>query len=183
MKKYVFLIYLKSFSNYFSSSTNQNSSFHTDISSPLLLAQFTPKTPLHYAIACLVTFLLAVMYEAWLSLPQRVDRQFTYASVPSSAPSHGGRRGSDATAVGEHGGWRESKVARSAARGGMRIVSAALGYLLMLIVMTFNLGLFFSVVLGLGLGSALFGGGLASSGSSKNGGRDQKDANEHWNHC
>ena len=42
-------------------------------------------------------------------------------------------------------------------RMGIRIIGAAWSYLLMLIVMSFNVGLFISVILGLGLGSALFG--------------------------
>ncbi|KAJ3328950.1 hypothetical protein HDU76_008951 [Blyttiomyces sp. JEL0837] len=47
---------------------------------------------------------------------------------------------------------------RALARGGIRIVTAVLAYLLMLIIMNFNAGLFFAAILGLGFGSAIFGG-------------------------
>lgn len=43
-------------------------------------------------------------------------------------------------------------------RGTTRIVIATVAYLLMLVVMTYNVGLCVATVLGLGLGSAVFGG-------------------------
>lgn len=51
----------------------------------------------------------------------------------------------------------QTKLLSALLRGITRIIGAAWSYLLMLIAMTFNVGLFFAVILGLGCGSATFG--------------------------
>jgi hypothetical protein len=51
----------------------------------------------------------------------------------------------------------KSKLFAAGARGVARIIGATWSYLLMLIVMSFNVGLFLAVVFGLGVGSAIFG--------------------------
>jgi hypothetical protein len=44
----------------------------------------------------------------------------------------------------------------AALRGGLRLVSTTIGYCLMLVAMTFNIGLFLAVVLGFGFGTFVF---------------------------
>ncbi|KAI8847589.1 hypothetical protein BC829DRAFT_395803 [Chytridium lagenaria] len=101
--------------------------FHNNIQTPLLLAEWTRKLP-------------------WQSLPVRLEHRFASSYTGLS------RRGSDATAI-DQSETLVTRASRGASRFGLRIVGAALSYLLMLIVMTFNLGLFFAVLMGLAIGT------------------------------
>ncbi|KAJ3213142.1 hypothetical protein HDU67_003229 [Dinochytrium kinnereticum] len=154
------------------------STFHTDIQIPFLVTAWTPKTPVHYFLAWLLTFVLALLYEAWVSLPMRLERRYPSLANLRVDPIVASRRGSDSTVVyeGVDGGDVEGfkgKMIRGFYRGGMRIVGAALAYVLMLIVMTFNLGLFFAVVVGLGIGSSLFGGAAVAGQASRRDGKQE----------
>jgi hypothetical protein len=49
------------------------------------------------------------------------------------------------------------KLLAALCRMSIRVIGAGWSYMLMLVAMTFNAGLFMSVILGLGVGSAIFG--------------------------
>ncbi|KAJ3271542.1 hypothetical protein HK104_004680, partial [Borealophlyctis nickersoniae] len=115
--------------------------FHGGISDYVLMESWVPRTGAHYAAAWVSTFLLSILYEA-TSAAQFVveDRRARMELSSSTLPS-----------------WSHTIIA-GILRGLVRIWMASLAYILMLIVMTYNVGLFFAAVVGLGVGAAVFGG-------------------------
>ncbi|KAJ3164875.1 hypothetical protein HK101_000348 [Irineochytrium annulatum] len=119
---------------------------HTGIVDYVLFKNWVPRTNAQYAGTWIFCFGLSVLYEAWLRM------QLWALNDWSRRP-------------------RVSNVVRATVRGSGRAVSALFAYILMLIVMSFNVGLIFAVVIGLGVGSALFGAPSTHSSSAQAGRR------------
>ncbi|KAL3899979.1 MAG: hypothetical protein SGCHY_001658 [Lobulomycetales sp.] len=122
--------------------------FHTGINEFVLFRNWIPRTELQYWGTMAVLFILSIFYE-FLNVYQTIFQatgNLNPAAVvfPLSVPvkncSGTGSKGYSVIMV----------------RFVMKFVSATLGYALMLVTMTFNVGLYFSVVLGLAIGYALF---------------------------
>ncbi|KAJ3323341.1 hypothetical protein HDV06_001861 [Boothiomyces sp. JEL0866] len=122
--------------------------FHGGITDYILFQNWVPRNNGDYAIAWIITFIAAMLHEALhvgLALLERVWANDV--ATKSNAPvwSH---------IAGASAGFKGFKVAFI--RGFIRFVSISLSYILMLVVMTFNVGLFFAVVVGYGAGTFVF---------------------------
>ena len=136
--------------------------FHTDMATQILFQNWVPKTTVQYVLSWFACMILAVMYEAlqvfisfmelkWSPTPVTLDSQGalfgekTGKALPMSPWRHiaGFSQGSKGVLV-------------ALMRAILRMISIALGYSLMLIAMTFNVGLFFAVVSGVGVGTFVF---------------------------
>ncbi|KAJ3171741.1 hypothetical protein HK101_011244 [Irineochytrium annulatum] len=166
--------------------------FHTGITDYILSSSWVPQTNAQYAGAWIFCYVLAVSYEAWLTFTAwaltrtagkavvRPARRAEKQGVDASADPGSNAILGDGAATGSVS--RGTLVGVAVVRGLMRTVSAIIAYLLMLIVMSYNIGLFFAVVLGLGTGSAIFGGKLlilAKGAASARGGNVEGD----WELC
>ncbi|KAJ3043520.1 hypothetical protein HDV00_004909 [Rhizophlyctis rosea] len=113
--------------------------FHTGIRDFVLFYEWVPRTTGHYVGALIGAFLLGLIYEAFQAAHLHLERV-------RSAPS-------DKKVLLSKGYHATSALIR----GCSRLISATIAYLMMLVVMTYNVGLFFATVVGLGVGSAAFG--------------------------
>ncbi|KAL3896547.1 MAG: hypothetical protein SGCHY_004007 [Lobulomycetales sp.] len=120
--------------------------FHTGINEFVLFRDWIPRTELQYLGTMAVLLILSIFYEfliayqtileaTWNLNPGAVVFPF---SVPGQQYSGMGGKGYTIIMI----------------RFVLKFVSATLGYALMLVTMTFNVGLYFSVVLGLAIGYA-----------------------------
>ena len=149
--------------------------FHTGFADYILFEGFVPRTPGEYIGACIFTLLLAILYEAlfaWLSIQElkwRVElRQLsnTRRSCCGRVALEDSDSGSTTCLVvpplpsflkhfaGYSNGNRGTRIA--AMRGFCKTFMICISYALMLLAMTFNLGIFICVCIGFGLGSFMF---------------------------
>lgn len=112
--------------------------FHTGWQDYILFQNWVPKSLSAYVLAC-----LGVLSAGVSSAALRGVRLIFEAHSLSAPRTH------------DHG-WAHILRA-NAARAGLVTISTALDYALMLVAMTFNVGLFLCVCFGLGLGTLLFG--------------------------
>lgn len=138
--------------------------FHTGITDYVLFQQWVPKTGLQYFGTWLACFLGAILYELlqmWIALLEStwnssingpVDPTFEF--INSKRITESNKQSIFRKICGLRDG--QSGVLIALARGGLRMLSATLGYCLMLVAMTFNVGLFFAVVFGFGVGVFMF---------------------------
>ncbi|TPX50463.1 hypothetical protein SeLEV6574_g00891 [Synchytrium endobioticum] len=142
--------------------------FHTGIVDYVLFQGWVPQTNLQYAFTVIACFLLAIVYEglqAWhaildmrLAPKARVNPKplpgpqpsSSSASTDSTTPLTAPRPPPASRKLPSLDGWKAVLL-----RGTLRMMSATLVYALMLIVMTYNVGLFLATVVGLGVGSML----------------------------
>ena len=101
----------------------------------ILFESAVPKTDGAYFLGWIIIFLFAFLYEGY---------QIVHFKIVDTID-----RGIEAS--------MQIRMKNAVIRGGTRFFAAAWTYLLMLISMTFNIGLFFAVIMGLGFGSAVFG--------------------------
>ncbi len=109
--------------------------FHTGIHEYLLLQSWVPRTNTAYALSCACVAALGA-FLVWLR-GARVLLELRLHKLGAHA--------------------RTSKYAANAQRGAMAVVISALDYALMLLAMTFNVGLVASILGGVGAGHLLFG--------------------------
>lgn len=111
--------------------------FHTGIRDYVLFHSWVPSTLTAYILAIAATALGGVV-SAWLRAVRVVYEAHAWARAS--------------------GGWEHAPLLRrNTGRALIVVISSAVDYLLMLIAMTFNVGLFVAVILGLGVGTLLFG--------------------------
>ncbi|KAL6528826.1 hypothetical protein OROMI_029002 [Orobanche minor] len=109
-----------------------------------------------YFLSLLACFLIAVFYQYMED--RRLRFKLLSSSKPPPPPSGSAAIGAPLlfTNVGGGGGkWAPSRYAGATLFG----INSAIGYLLMLAIMSFNGGVFIAVVVGLGFGYFLFRGG------------------------
>jgi hypothetical protein len=109
----------------------------------ILFENWVPKTTLHYILACVGTIAGAILYDGLLNVMNRIKTNIVRTD------SVGSEAGLKAASIIHT--WKQ-KVMGS----GIQMAITTLGYLLMFIAMTLNVGLFVSVIVGRGIGSLLF---------------------------
>jgi copper transporter 1 len=124
--------------------------FHSGIKDYILFKEFVPQNGLHYALSLIFIILLGTLYE-YLSM-LRYKMELKWLNNPAAYINL-----LDVNTDGElpkH----KLNITQRLSRSGIRFVEILIGYSLMLIAMTFNIGMFLSVLVGLSLGEFLFGG-------------------------
>jgi copper transporter 1 len=127
--------------------------FHSGIKDYILFREFVPQNGLQYAFTVVFTILLGVLLEYLSMVRYRLDLKWSKTFKPSLGfldenAATGGQ------VVKQEGLTDRQRLIRSS----IRFVEILIGYSLMLIAMTFNIGMFFSAIVGLSLGEFLFGG-------------------------
>ncbi|KAG0128297.1 putative Ctr copper transporter [Tuber indicum] len=138
--------------------------FHTGMTDSLYSSAWTPNSPEQYAGTIAFLVLLAFTYRflvAWRSVLDRKravkDNERSVLVAAGKAGSLGSSEGLDGgRRTGSWGGrpWRWSV---DLPRAWMQVVTSGVGYLLMLAVMTFNVGYFLAVLTGVFFGELIFG--------------------------
>ncbi|KAJ3159932.1 hypothetical protein HDU86_001196 [Geranomyces michiganensis] len=135
--------------------------FHTGFTDYVLFQNWVPRTALQYFGTWLAIFVFAIAYEGWNAALITAEARLLAATAPKTKKigsfSPTDKLSPPTTTITPP--WHHTALARLQ-RAALRFVSKAVtvtaAYLLMLVAMTFNVGLFFAVVVGLGVGSALF---------------------------
>jgi solute carrier family 31 (copper transporter), member 1 len=134
--------------------------FHGGISDYLLFESWVPRTPFQYFLAILFSFSLAVTYEGFQVLIFFLDIKWLAPEeiISDTASSEGLINTAPAPLLSHICGYSKGKrgIILALLGGFLRTFATAIGYALMLVAMTFNIGLFLSVVIGFGFGSFLF---------------------------
>ncbi|KAJ3052027.1 hypothetical protein HK097_006976 [Rhizophlyctis rosea] len=161
--------------------------FHTGIRDYILFFSWVPQNTAQYIGAVIGSILLGIVYEAFqvanLTLQRRrekvlitsdpatgisqtisvsstsaVGKRSSRSSLPTTSSSSENLTPSQPTITPVNPAKSNSYHLISALiRGLSRIISATLAYLMMLVVMTYNVGLCIAIVVGLGIGSAVCG--------------------------
>ncbi|KAK4506963.1 hypothetical protein PRZ48_000696 [Zasmidium cellare] len=156
--------------------------FTTDHSTPLFSSQWTPTTTGAYAGTCIFLILLAIISRLLLAYRSTLERKWhdkavnrRYVRVAGETPAERveGVEKSEQATLTTQGVDESVRVVRTARRRGLEVspwrfstdlpragvflVQAGVGYLLMLAVMTLNVGYFLSVLAGLFVGELAVG--------------------------
>ncbi|KAF6756176.1 Ctr copper transporter family-domain-containing protein [Ephemerocybe angulata] len=156
--------------------TGMTAQFHTQLGDPIWLQAWVPQNKGALAGACIGLALLGIL-ERWLAAfyallspsPARNLRSgVTSTIVPNDTHAHHAHAQETTNSVPLPRGLKALFLPRLSLsddiiRGMLYAVQAALGFLLMLVVMTYQGYLILSIVLGLGVGEMLFGRIVASA--------------------
>ena len=137
--------------------------FHSAVSDYILFENWVPRTTGQYVLAWVLVFLSAVFYEAlqvyaqilelhWVDTSKESEPILStaFGDLPEKHRSTMGVQNICGISSGIQG------VKQSFFRSLLRVVSTMVGYVLMLIAMTFNIGLFFAIIAGFGTGTFVF---------------------------
>ncbi|KAJ3171195.1 hypothetical protein HDU88_008232 [Geranomyces variabilis] len=139
--------------------------FHTGFADYMLFQNWVPRTGLQYFGTWVAIFLFAVLYEGWNAAVINAEARLLAATATSannrkigsfSKPTEKPISTSSSTTTSSSQSKHVARLQRAALRFVAKAVTVAAAYVLMLVAMTFNVGLFFAVVVGLGAGSAMF---------------------------
>ncbi|KAJ3189877.1 hypothetical protein HDU85_000161 [Gaertneriomyces sp. JEL0708] len=141
--------------------------FHTGFADYVLFKGWVPRNSVQYALTWLAIFVFGFLYEAWVAwygwynvtrLVPAKSRSLEHVVVDSGSGSSETQLTGDKPTVSAYPARQEprTRVRRAFIRGLAKMITVTAAYALMLIAMTFNVGLFFAVVAGLGVGAAVF---------------------------
>ncbi|KAJ3394483.1 hypothetical protein HDU92_006868 [Lobulomyces angularis] len=131
--------------------------FHSGFADYVLFEKWVPRNALQYWLSNLALFVLAIFYEGlstYLILLEAKWSKFNKAAAcyPYRLSTAAGFPSSSSSTF-PHSGIRIALT-----RFLFKFVLTTLGYALMLVTMTFNIAMYFSVVLGFAFGTLIFGG-------------------------
>ena len=139
--------------------------FSTRMDPVLLFAAWHPQTAAQYTLSLMLIFGLAVLHE-WLVRQKRLcDARHRSAAHGEALPLFRAATLSRSERV--------HTITRILAAMCLHAASVTTSFLLMLLIMSFNVGVFTAVVAGLSVGHAIFGAAIAPHSSSRH--RDLKD--------
>ncbi|KAK1687468.1 Ctr copper transporter [Colletotrichum godetiae] len=128
--------------------------FHTKMATALFSEAWTPRTPGQYAGTCLALIIFTIILRTMIAFKNMLE-----AAVWGRGSGKGNSR------IDEEVGHREKpspstskSILLRVALAAYEVVTALLGYLLMLAVMSMNLGYFLSILLGVFVGTLCLGG-------------------------
>lgn len=139
--------------------------FHTGISDFILFETWVPTTTWNYLLGCFFCFLMALLYEFLLTFNAELEYQVWRETPSPTRSSFDGIDERDGLLSTEQQLRQPFRYLRSIVwtrnsirlcRSLMRMITVAGAYVCMLLVMSFNVGLFLSVILGLGVGSYIW---------------------------
>jgi copper transporter 1 len=132
--------------------------FHTSMGNYILFQSWFPSTTGQYALAWLATFCLALVYEIIVVAIEVWEIHLRYKYNARKAQQQNSSMQKSRPILSHFGGYTNESLGQGAAglRGMFRFVQASVGYLCMLIVMTYNVGLFFAIMMGFAIGTWLF---------------------------
>ncbi|KAL1924472.1 uncharacterized protein VTP21DRAFT_4126 [Calcarisporiella thermophila] len=130
--------------------------FHTGLMDYVLFREWVPRTPGQYAGAWIAIFIIAILYEALTVSRSILEARWAQQSFRSTDMSDGLTKQSWIHRFLRAAFTREG-VTRDFKRAALQFVDSTIAYALMLVTMTFNVGLFFAVVGGIAVGTFLFG--------------------------
>jgi len=134
--------------------------FFASSSTSLYITQWTPTSPAGYAATCIFLILLAILSKGLVVVKARLEAHWQQADLarrrqhPKLANSEIPESELEVTAATHHNTWRPSV---DPVRAVLDTITAGIGFLLMLAVMTMNIGYFVSVLGGIFIGSLAFG--------------------------
>lgn len=129
----------------------------------LLVDQWFVNSWLGYLLSLAAVLVIGIFHE-WLT-SQRTSLSKSLESKASEYLASHEEQGRTLPLIGQVRAPSASQ-AQKASEALLYTISAAIGYLLMLAVMSYNGGVFIAIVLGLGLGFYIFRAGTSSAGSS-----------------
>jgi copper transporter 1 len=136
--------------------------FHTDIATYILFRNWVPQNIGQYVLSWFACFFAAIVYEALQVYVSFMELKWspTRVCLDSNGTVFGEKTKPTVVSPWKHvAGLSQGSlgVMNAVMRAVLRMISTTLGYALMLIAMTFNVGLFFAVISGFGIGTFVFG--------------------------
>ncbi|KAG7041832.1 ctr copper transporter [Colletotrichum scovillei] len=128
--------------------------FHTKMATALFSESWTPRTPGQYAGTCFALIFFTIILRTLIAFKPMLE-----ATVWAEEHEKGHSRIDEETARKERSSPPTTRsILLRVAHGAYEVVIALLGYLLMLAVMSMNLGYFLCVLLGVFIGTLCLGG-------------------------
>ena len=141
--------------------------FHNSVSDYILFENWVPRTAGQYTLAWVLVFLSAVFYEALQVFTAFQELKWAQTSSETTRMINDSVFGED---LGPKRAVQDIRsiqhmcglsngiggVKQSFCRAFLRMLSTLIGYVLMLIAMTFNIGLFLAIITGFGAGTFIF---------------------------
>jgi len=136
--------------------------FFTEVPFYLLFKEWTPSTPGQFAGAWFAIFFLGLIFEGVQTLRYCMEVKYLHTGQNQQLKDEEeGDAKSDKAAAWES--WaRKHRLAKDqlladGCRALLQIVTVGVAYLLMLAVMSFHVGIFFAAIVGIGMGTFIFG--------------------------
>ncbi|KAK0379078.1 hypothetical protein CLIM01_03577 [Colletotrichum limetticola] len=128
--------------------------FHTKMATALFSESWTPRTPGQYAGTCLALIVFTIILRTLIAFKPMLE-----ATVWAGEYQKSHSRVVEETARKERSSPPTTRlILLRVAHGACEVIIALLGYLLMLAVMSMNLGYFLSILLGVFVGTLCLGG-------------------------
>jgi len=132
--------------------------FHWSILDYVLFEKWVPRTVWQYSMSLLAIFIFAILHEGLKAARQVLEEKWRrrFSSVDATTPMLQKPVNSDGY-YSEHARFAPFSLSVDVPRALLRFVETLAHFLLMLVAMTFNVGLFLAVVVGAGVGALIFG--------------------------
>ncbi|KEY68691.1 hypothetical protein S7711_00565 [Stachybotrys chartarum IBT 7711] len=133
--------------------------FQSMIDTPLYAEAWTPRTTAQYAATCFFLFILAVFVRAVIALKAQLEARWHAAQMSQRLDTVSSKSVEDSRYTQEqhHLAVSPWNLRVDPVRAALDVVAVGAGYLLMLAVMTMNVGYFLSVLAGVFSSSLAFG--------------------------
>ena len=141
--------------------------FHTGITDYVLFENFVPRTNSEYAWAWVFCFVISVVYEGLVAFASIMEVKWANsdkasacfpARLATATTLDSSNEAVTTVKTNSNSGYIVKGTSIALQRSVMKFINATIGYAVMLVTMTFNVGLYFAVILGLAVGTFFFAG-------------------------